>query len=75
MSRGMTTAAFAIPRPIQARSSTLRRMDPGDLSDEDLLEQVAIERDPEAFEVLYKRYSRPVYSLVQRVLRDHQAAE
>jgi RNA polymerase sigma-70 factor, ECF subfamily len=71
----MTTAAFAIPRPIQARSSTLRRMDPGDLSDEELLEQVATERDPEAFEVLYKRYSRPIYSLVQRVLRDHHAAD
>lgn len=71
----MTTAAYAIPGPFQARSSTLRRMDPGDLSDEELLEQVAAERDPEAFEVLYKRYSRAIYSLVQRVLRDHHTAD
>ena len=50
-------------------------MDPGGLSDEQLLEQVAVARDGEAFEVLYKRYSRAIYSLVQRVLRDHSAAD
>ena len=45
-------------------------MEPGGLSDEQLLEQVAISRDSEAFEILYSRYSRAIYSLVQRVLRD-----
>ena len=50
-------------------------MDPGGLSDEELLEQVADERDAEAFAILYGRYSRAVYSLVQRVLRDHHAAD
>ena len=50
-------------------------MDPGGLSDEELLEQVAVSRDAEAFATLYGRYSRAVYSLVQRVLRDHAAAD
>jgi RNA polymerase sigma-70 factor (ECF subfamily) len=50
-------------------------MDPGGLSDEQLLEQVAISRDSEAFAILYGRYSRAIYSLVQRVLRDHHAAD
>jgi hypothetical protein len=71
----MTTAAYAVPRPFLARSSSLRRMETGGLSDEDLLEQVATERDSEAFAVLYRRYSRAIYSLVQRVLRDHHAAD
>ncbi len=75
MSPEMTTAAYAVPRPFQTRSSTLRRMESGGLSDEDLLEQVATERDSEAFEVLYRRYSRAIYSLIQRVLRDHHAAD
>jgi RNA polymerase sigma-70 factor (ECF subfamily) len=50
-------------------------MDPGGLSDEQLLEQVAVSRDSEAFTILYSRYSRAIYSLVQRVLRDHHAAD
>ena len=50
-------------------------MEPGGLSDEDLLERVAVDRDAQAFETLYGRYSRAVYSLVQRVLRDHHAAD
>jgi RNA polymerase sigma-70 factor, ECF subfamily len=75
MSPEMTTAAYAIPGTFRARSSSLRRMDPGGLSDEELLEQVALSRDSEAFATLYRRYSRAVYSLVQRVLRDHHAAD
>ena len=71
----MTTAAYAIQGSFRLRSSSLRRMDPGGLSDEVLLEQVALSRDAEAFETLYRRYSRAVYSLVQRVLRDHHAAD
>jgi RNA polymerase sigma-70 factor (ECF subfamily) len=71
----MSTAAYALPGTFRARSSTLRRMEPGGLSDEQLLEQVAISRDSEAFEILYSRYSRAIYSLVQRVLRDHHAAD
>jgi RNA polymerase sigma-70 factor (ECF subfamily) len=50
-------------------------MDPGELSDEQLLEEVADRRDPDAFAVLYGRYSRAVYSLVMRLLRDHHAAD
>jgi RNA polymerase sigma-70 factor, ECF subfamily len=50
-------------------------MDPGGLSDEQLLEQVAADRDAEAFEILYRRYSRAIYALVQRVLRDRHAAD
>ena len=34
-----------------------------------------LSRDSEAFAILYSRYSRAVYSLVQRVLRDHHAAD
>jgi RNA polymerase sigma-70 factor, ECF subfamily len=71
----MSTVAYAVPRPVKTRSSTLRRMDPGGPSDEQLLERVAVSRDSEAFTVLYRRYSRAIYSLVQRVLRDHHAAD
>src|SRR5919204_1432935 len=72
----MTTVAYALrPGTFPARSSTLRRMDPGELSDEQLLEEVADRRDPDAFAVLYRRYSRAVYSLVMRLLRDHHAAD
>ena len=51
------------------------RMDPGGLSDEQLLEQVAERRDPDAFATLYRRYARAVYSLVLRLLRDHHSAD
>jgi RNA polymerase sigma-70 factor (ECF subfamily) len=44
-------------------------------TDEDLLERVALSRDGEAFELLYGRYGRAVYSLVRRVLGDHSTSE
>ena len=43
-------------------------MDLSALSDEDLLELVAERRDGEAFEVLYRRYSRAVYAVVRRMV-------
>ena len=43
-------------------------------SDGELLGRIA-ERDVEAFEILYRRYARPVYGLALRRLRDQEAAE
>ncbi len=40
----------------------------------ELLWQIA-ERDSTAFEILYRRYARPVYGLALRRLRDREAAE
>jgi len=45
------------------------------LSDEDLLELVAERRDGEAFEVLYRRYSRAVYAVVRRMVGDPGRSE
>jgi RNA polymerase sigma-70 factor (ECF subfamily) len=50
-------------------------VDVSSLSDEDLLELVAGQRDGEAFEVLYQRYSRAVYAVVRRGLGDHARSE
>jgi RNA polymerase sigma-70 factor (ECF subfamily) len=43
-------------------------------SDGELLCRIA-ERDLEAFEILYRRYARPVYGLALRRLRDHEQAK
>jgi RNA polymerase sigma-70 factor, ECF subfamily len=43
-------------------------------SDGELLGRIA-ERDREAYEILYRRYARPVYGLALRRLRDQEAAE
>jgi RNA polymerase sigma-70 factor, ECF subfamily len=56
------------------RGARFMRSRPDALSDEELLELVA-GRDGDAFEVLYDRYSRAVYSLVARVLRDRGQSE
>src|SRR4051794_6888966 len=45
------------------------------MTDEDLLEEVARRRSSFAFEALYTRYSRAVYSLVVRMLGDQAASE
>jgi RNA polymerase sigma-70 factor (ECF subfamily) len=45
------------------------------LTDEQLLVRVADHRDESAFDELFRRYSRAVYSLVVRVLRDRDAGE
>ncbi len=44
-------------------------------SDEELLQRVAGDMDEAAFETLYSRYSRAVFAVVQRRLRDHAATE
>ena len=44
------------------------------MSDQDLLHRVA-ERNRRALEVLYERYSAPIFSLAVRMLRDPGAAE
>jgi RNA polymerase sigma-70 factor, ECF subfamily len=78
VSQWMMTAslATAAPRPIAPRGwSSLAVVLPESISDEDLLERVARERDQSAFEVLYQRYSRAVYSLVSRILRDRHTGE
>jgi RNA polymerase sigma-70 factor, ECF subfamily len=68
--------AAATPRPLAPRGwSSLAVVLPESMSDEDLLERVARERDQSAFEVLYQRYSRAVYSLVTRILRDRHTGE
>ncbi len=60
---------------VGARAARLVAVDLSALSDEDLLEMVAQQRDGEAFEVLYQRYSRAVYSVVRRTLGDHGRSE
>jgi len=50
-------------------------MEYGALTDEQLLVRVADHRDESAFDELFRRYSRAVYSLVVRVLRDRDAGE
>jgi len=47
----------------------------GSLTDERLLERVAAERDPDAFDELYRRYARAIHGLVQGILRDHGASQ
>src|SRR5581483_8187603 len=64
------------PRALPLRGwSSLAAVLPESLTDEDLLERVARERDRDAFEVLYGRYSRAIYSLVVRILRDRHRGE
>jgi RNA polymerase sigma-70 factor (ECF subfamily) len=43
-------------------------------SDAELLRRIA-KRDPDAFELLYQRYARPLYGLALRRLRDRSRAE
>ena len=57
------------------RPATLVAVDLSALSDEDLLELVAERRDGEAFEVLYRRYSRAVYAVVRRMVSDRGRSE
>jgi len=65
-----------MPRALAPKGwSSLATVVPESLTDEDLLERVARERDQDAFEVLYRRYSRAIYSLVVRILRDRHTGE
>ena len=66
----------AAPRALTPRGwSSLAVVTPESMTDEDLLELVAKDRDQAAFEVLYQRYSRAIYSLVLRILRDRHRGE
>jgi RNA polymerase sigma-70 factor (ECF subfamily) len=68
--------ATAAPRALVPRGwSSLAAVVPESITDEDLLERVARDRDQSAFEVLYQRYSRAIYSLVSRILRDRHTGE
>jgi len=50
-------------------------MAPDVVTDEELLERVARDRDQAAFGMLYERYARAIYSLVVRILRDRHTGE
>jgi RNA polymerase sigma-70 factor (ECF subfamily) len=66
----------ATPRSLASKGwSSLPAVAPESLTDEELLERVARDRDQDAFAVLYERYSRAVYSLVVRILRDRHTGE
>jgi RNA polymerase sigma-70 factor (ECF subfamily) len=68
--------ATTAPRALAPRGwSSLAVVLPETMSDEDLLERVARERDQSAFEILYQRYARAIYSLVSRILRDRHTGE
>ena len=68
--------ATTAPRALAPRGwSRLAVVLPEAMSDEDLLERVARERDQSSFEVLYQRYGRAIYSLVSRILRDRHTGE
>lgn len=67
--------AMRVSRDARIRSSRLVAVDISALSDEELLERVAHTRDTEAFELLYRRYSRAVYAVVRRMLADHGRSE
>jgi RNA polymerase sigma-70 factor, ECF subfamily len=73
MTVSLVTTASLAPAPM--RWSTLAAVLPESLTDEDLLERVARDRDQDAFGVLYQRYARAIYSLVVRILRDRHTGE
>jgi len=57
------------------RSTRLVVVEMGARSDEELLELIAEQRDCDAFDELYRRYSRAVYGVVRRMLVDHAPSE
>lgn len=66
----------AAPRALVPKGwSSLAAVVPDSLTDEELLERVARDRDQDAFGVLYDRYARAVFSLVVRILRDRHMSE
>jgi RNA polymerase sigma-70 factor, ECF subfamily len=66
----------ATPRALAPRGwSSLAAVVPESLTDEELLERVARDRDQAAFGLLYDRYARAVFSLVVRILRDRHTGE
>jgi RNA polymerase sigma-70 factor (ECF subfamily) len=65
---------LAIPLPARTGAPIPPVPAPETLSDGDLLGRIA-DRDAEAFETLYRRYSRPVFGLALRMLGDRGRAE
>jgi RNA polymerase sigma-70 factor (ECF subfamily) len=62
-------------RAAPPRWTTVGEVDAADRTDEELLDRVATRRDRDAFDELYRRYSRAVYSLVLRTVRDAALGE
>jgi len=75
--KGDMELALEVPQPrlraVPADAAT-PPVDPSEVSDADLLARVG-EHDREAFEILYGRYVRPVFSLALRRLGDRGHAE
>src|SRR4051795_10304389 len=70
---------YALPRPValgERREAAAREpfVDDPSVSDGDLIRRVA-RRDANAFEALYRRYSRSVFGLALRRLGDRMSAE
>jgi len=73
-----TIAGSAMEQPVEPqprRASPHGVVEPSSRSDEDLLELVAARRDETAFDELYGRYSRAVYTLVVRLIGDRAGSE
>ena len=64
---------LAVQMPVRSATPPVLLRAVGDV-DAELLCRIA-ERDAEAFELLYRRYARPVLGLAQRLLRDRGRAE
>lgn len=62
-------------RAAKPQWTTVGEVDPAVRTDEELLDRVASRRDRDAFDELYRRYSRAVYSLVLRTVRDAALGE
>src|SRR5438309_3866439 len=60
--------------PRAPRLATIQLVLPQTLTDGDLISRVG-DGDPGAFEILYRRYSRPVFALALRRLGDRGRAE
>jgi RNA polymerase sigma-70 factor, ECF subfamily len=71
---GLTLAFPAAIPKAEAADSSQDDVDPTEPTDGDLLQRVA-GGDAGAFELLYRRYSRPVFGLALRRLRDRMRAE
>jgi len=70
-------AAMSVSRPTLPRArrpASIRSVEVGEQTDGDLIERVG-EGDREAFDELYRRYSRPVLGLALRRLGDRGRAE
>src|SRR5580765_8212166 len=73
----MGVYAFPASRPFEARGKEALRepfIDDPSVSDGDLIRRIA-RRDANAFEALYRRYSRSVFGLALRRLGDRMNAE